>query len=124
MNINTLIHRASLILLAGAAFAVITGCATAPAPSPMAAQGGQLMITRSFNLAGFPLALLIDGHRVDTLTFNRDYSAPIAPGPHTLSVQQIPYRGRTQGHPLHIVVQNGQTYHFTAIRVGPTVVLQ
>jgi hypothetical protein len=124
MNINTLIRRASLILLAAAAFAVITGCATAPAPSPMVAKGGQLIVTRSFNLAGFPVALLIDGHRAATLTFNRDYSAPIAPGPHTLNVQQIPYRGRTQGQPLHIVVQNGQTYRFTAIRVGPTVVLQ
>ena len=90
----------------------------------MAAQGGQLIVTRSFNLAGFPVALLIDGRRVATLTFNRDYSAPIAPGPHTLNVQQIPYRGRTQGQPLRILVQNGQTYRFTAIRVGPTVVLQ
>jgi hypothetical protein len=113
------------VLLLALAFAVMPGCATGPAMQPMtAANSGRLVITRSFDLAGLPVALIMDGKRIATLEFNRRYDAPIAPGPHTIGVQQIPESERTRSAPIQLVVQPGQTYRFTAMRAGPEVTLR
>jgi hypothetical protein len=65
-------------------------------------QGGHLIIQRSFELGGLPIVVLIDGRRVATIAYNRDYSAPIAPGPHTVSVIVVPERPPTKSAPVKI----------------------
>ena len=125
MKAKTLNRSFASWMIAAAILALITGCAVAPAPGPpLGAQTGQLIITRSFELGGLAIALLVDGKRVGTLTYNRGYAAPIAPGPHTLSVAQIPDRVRNRSNPIRIVVRGGETYRFTATRLGPRVVLR
>ncbi len=101
----------------------MAGCATAPAPVA-SADSGRLVITRSFALAGLPVALVIDGVRVATIDFNSSYNGPIAPGPHTINVIQIPTSERSRSDAIHLVVQRGQTYNFMATKVGPRVVLR
>jgi hypothetical protein len=120
-----MVNRSIFALALAIAFALMPGCATQPTVGPTTAgNNGRLVITRSFALAGLPVALMIDGRRVATLEFNRNYNAPITPGPHTIGVQQIPESERSRSAPVHLVVQPGQIYRFTAIRIGPEVTLQ
>jgi hypothetical protein len=105
------------------ALVLAAGCATAPNPVA-AADSGRLVITRSFALAGLPVALVVDGVRVATIDFHSSYDRPIAPGPHTINVLQIPSSERSLSEVIHLVVRRGQTYRFTATRVGPRIVLR
>jgi hypothetical protein len=101
----------------------VAGCATTPAPVA-SASSGRLMITRSFALAGLPVALMVDRVRVATIEFHSSYNGLMAPGPHTINVVQIPDSACRCADPIRFVVQPRQTYKFTATKSGPRVVLR
>src|SRR5262245_119254 len=125
-NIGYSLSRSfALYIVAAAGVILFSGCATAPnPPSTSGGTAGRLIVTRSFALRGIPVILVIDGARVATITYNRDYNAPIAAGTRTLRLEPAagarsrPLRSKT------LVVQPGQTYRLTATRVGQTLVLQ
>ncbi len=124
MKTKTLTLSFACSLLVLLAVILLNGCATPASSTAVSGPAGQLVITRSFKIAGFPLAVMVDGQRVATLGYNRAYIAPIAPGPHTINVMLIPANVQTQGQPIRIVVRAGETYRFTATRVGSIVRLR
>ena len=113
------------VLLALVAAVSFTLGASAATSAPMVrVANGELVITRSFSLAGLPVEIVIDGKRVTTLSFNRNYHAPIAAGWHRVLVRQVPETQRSRSPELRLLVQGGKTYELTATRIGPQVVLQ
>ena len=110
-----------IILLA----AVVNACASDPSHvSPSGKATGELVIGRSFALAGLPVALVIDGQRSSTIPFNRKHHMAVAAGWHTLSVRQIPMSTRTGSVNMRLLVEAGKTYKLTATKVGQELVLQ
>ena len=109
-----------LIALVAVAFMIPANASASTAGSA----AGELVITRSFALAGLPVDLMIDGKRAATILFNRNYRAPIAAGWHTLKVLQVPVTQRSRSGEFHLQVEQGKTYRFTATRVGPEVLLR
>lgn len=85
---------------------------------------GELVVGRSFSLAGLPVALMIDGRRATTIPFNRRYHVALAVGWHTLGVRQIPMTHRSRSADVRLFVEKGKSYELTASKVGPEVVLQ
>lgn len=116
--------RARAVLISTLLAAIfVAGCAKTPAPVA-SVDSGRLMITRSFALAGLPVALMVDGVRVATIEFHSSYNGLIAPGPYSINVVQIPDSAHTRSDPVRFVVQPGQAYSFTATKSGPRVVLR
>jgi hypothetical protein len=124
MKMNSL-NRSIPILLLATALAFVAGCAVGPAQtSGLPSESGHLVVSRSFALAGLPVSLEIDGKRAATIDFNRRFETALSPGPHTLSVVQIPALERTRSAPIQVVVRRGQTYAFVVTRLGPAIVLR
>ena len=116
-------HRIVLLpILACAALAlsaVIPGIASgAEKSSAPAAQknqeAGRLIITRSSRLSQVVVGLSIDGKQVAKINYNNRYDAPLAAGPHTLTVVPIPNRELAKPQSIQVNVQPGKTYTFVA----------
>ena len=115
----------SLSLILATGVILFGGCASAPNSAPPAgAAAGRLVITRSFALRGVPIAIVINGTRVATLTYNRTYEGPISAGSHTLNLERASGSGSGGSAAVHLVVQAGETYRFTATREGQNLVLE
>jgi hypothetical protein len=71
-----------------------------------------------------PVILVIDGARVGTITYNRDYNAPIAAGARTLRLEPAAGARSVRSRSKQLVVQPGQIYRLTATRVGQELVLR
>ena len=67
---------------------------------------------------------MVDGARVATITYNRDYNAPIAAGTRTLRIEPPAGARSARSRSKELVVQPGQVYRLTATRVGQELVLQ
>ena len=124
-NICFVVGRSVLVaVLVAASLAVIVGCATETAPKPVAsADAGRLVITRNFSLGGLPAVLWDNGVKVATIDFDRTYDAPIAAGPHVLTLTRIPPGLSDISPETRLVVEKGQTYRFVAALDGQRVML-
>ena len=121
--------RLFLSALACAAIALAPALvAAAGKPSPGAAaqnqEAGRLVIKRSAHLGTTLVSLSIDGKQVATINFNASYDAPLAAGPHVITVFPIAGREHPQPYTTRITVQPGQTYSFTAVRSDVSIVLK
>src|SRR5689334_6772923 len=82
---------------------IFIACASDSANKPAAgAATGELVISRSFSLAGLPVELMIDDKRVTTIPFNRKYHVSLAVGWHTLGVRQIPRTDRSRSSDVRL----------------------
>ena len=129
------LHRHRVILLpvlacaALALSAILPGIASgAEKSSAPAAQknqeAGRLIITRSSRLSQVVVGLSIDGKPVAKINYNNRYDAPLAAGPHTLTVVPIPDRELAGPTSVQVNVQPGKTYTFTAALDDVRVVLK
>jgi hypothetical protein len=86
---------------------------------------GRLIIDRAANF-GWNLAfnLQIDGRPVTNVVQGRSYSAWLSPGPHVLTVQQVPARGFTAPTSVTVNIQPGAEHLFQAVWESNLVVLQ
>ena len=100
------------------------GCASDAGSTAVVGDVGRLVIKRSFTLGGVALLLKIDGQQVTSITYNRGYDAPIAAGPHTIGLVQLPDTVTSRAEPIRLVVRKGKTYQLNATRVGHQVTLQ
>jgi len=103
---------------------VAVAAKSAPAAAPKGEESGHLVIVRAANLGAAVIGLSIDGKQVMKLNFNGKYDAPIAAGPHTLSVIPIPNSEHATANELKLTVQPGKTYHYTVKRDDVRVVLK
>jgi hypothetical protein len=102
----------------------VAAAKSAPAAAPKSEESGHLVIVRAANLGAAVIGLSIDGKQVMKLNFNGKYDAPIAAGPHTLSVIPIPNSEHATANELKLTVQPGKTYHYTVKRDDVRVVLK
>jgi hypothetical protein len=70
------------------------------------------------------VGLKIDGKEAAKLSYNRSYDAPLAAGPHTLTVYPVVSRGGAKPTETRVNVEPGKTYRFTAARKDIQLVLQ
>ena len=85
---------------------------------------GRLIIRRAANLgAGLFLNVSIDGVRVGALARGQTYRGPLSPGQHVISVILRPNQLNLPPAQKSLTVVKGQTYTFTAMWQGQTVVL-
>ena len=69
------------------------------------------------------LAVMVDGARVASLTEGQAYNGSLSPGKHVISVS-VSGPSRFASPTKTIMAQAGQTYTFTATRVGKQLQLQ
>ncbi len=100
------------------------GKASAAAKPEQAQQAGRLIIARSANLGSSVVGLSIDGKEAATVNFGGTYDAPLAAGPHTITVIPVPNLEHAQPNSIQVTVQPGQTYKFTAKRSDVSLVLK
>lgn len=85
---------------------------------------GRLLIVRAANLGTVVVGLTIDGRETAKLNFGGSYDAPLAAGPHVVTVVPIPNREHGEPNQTRINVQPGQTYKFTAKLSDVSIVLR
>ena len=95
-----------------------------PAPAQNAPAAGRLVIMRSATLGPTIVGLKIDGTEVAQLSYNRSYKAPLAAGPHTLTVYPVVSLEGAKPTEIRVNVEPGKTYTFTAARKDIQLVLQ
>ena len=124
-------RRALVLAVVCAALACLIpgGVSAAGKPSPAAKQQetqetGRLVIVRAANLGGAVVGLSIDGKETAKINFGGSYDAPLAAGPHVITVIPIPNRERGQPNQTRVTVQPGQTYKFTAVQSDVAIVLK
>src|SRR5262249_33758450 len=86
---------------------------------------GRLTIARAANFGwnlGFHLQ--IDGEPVTNVVLGRSYSTQLSPGPHVLTVQQVPARGFTAPTSITVDIQPGAEHLYQAVWESNLVVLQ
>jgi len=88
------------------------------------AEAGRLVVVRSANLGSTVVGLSIDGKETAKINFGGRYDAPLAAGPHVLTVIPIPNREQAQPNQTRVTVQPGQTYKFTAKQSDVAIVLK
>ena len=88
------------------------------------AEAGRLVVVRSANLGTTVVGLSIDGKETAKINFGGRYDAPLAAGPHVLTVIPIPNREQAQPNQTRVTVQPGQTYKFTAKQSDVAIVLK
>jgi hypothetical protein len=95
-----------------------------PAAEQKAQPAGRLVIVRAANLGSTIVDLKIDGVETAKINYNGRYDAPLAAGPHVLTV--IPFASREIPKPnqTRLTVEPGKTYTFTAKRDDVSVVLK
>ena len=86
---------------------------------------GRLIIDRAANFGwnlGFHLQ--IDGQPVANVVQGRSYSTWLSPGPHVLTVEQVPARGFTAPTSITVNIQPGAEHLYQAVWESNLVVLQ
>ena len=97
---------------------------TASMPASSSKNAGRLIIQRAANMgSGLVLNISIDGKQVAALPRGQTYSGSISPGQHVVSVLLVPNQLNLPPTQKRLSVQAGQTYSFTAMWQGDTVVL-
>ena len=96
---------------------------TASTSAPVNEDAGRLIIHRSPDLKE-ALLLSIDGTRVSTVRMGDSYNAPLSPGEHIVSAILEPNELNLQPTQKRLIVAKGQTYTFTAMWQGETLVLR
>jgi hypothetical protein len=121
-------HSCALLIVA-LACATFAGCQTSPTASSGSAMtvatntdAGRLIINRAANL-GETLFVSIDGVKVSQVRKGDTYTGPLSPGQHVLSVILEPNHLNLPPTVKHLTVKKGQTYTFTAMWQGETLVL-
>lgn len=123
MNTNRIRqHLGHLILIAGC-FAIAWFVLT-PAKTSAAGQPGRLVILRAANIGPQVVGLKIDGVQTAQIYYNRNYDAPLAAGPHVLTVFPVVGRGTARPTSRSVTVEPGRTYTFTASWQDTQIVLQ
>ena len=95
-----------------------------PAPAQNAQAPGRLVIVRGASLGPTVVALKIDGQKAADISYNRRYDAPLAAGPHTLTVSPVTSLEGAKPTERQINVEPGKTYTFTAARQDIQLVLK
>lgn len=119
-----------LAVVCAALACLIPGDASAAGKIPPAtkqqkiAEAGRLVVVRSANLGTTVVGLSIDGKETAKINFGGRYDAPLAAGPHVLTVIPIPNREQAQPNQTRVTVQPGQTYKFTAKQSDVAIVLK
>ncbi len=128
---NLLKHPGSLILLVvclGIAWAVSLAeihAADQHATKPGKTEGaGRLVILRGATLGPTIVGIKIDGKMAAQINYNRRYDAPLAAGPHTLTVFPVNSHQGARPTDKHVTVEAGKTYTFTAVRQDIQLVLR
>ena len=112
--------KSKLIINALAAAFFVLLAATSAFP----AQGGRLMVNRVANFGDrISLSLSVDGKEVARLVEGHSYDGYLAPGRHLISATVVPNLVYSPVWQKQINIQSGQTYSFTAIWQGQTMVL-
>ena len=125
------------LLIVALAHATLSGCqtsgagpsstasaSTASMPASSNKNAGRLIIQRAANMgSGLVLNISIDGKQVAALPRGQTYSGSISPGQHVVSVLLVPNQLNLLPTQKRLSVQAGQTYNFTAMWQGNTVVL-
>ncbi len=113
----------SLILGQGGIFAANQQHAAKAAAKSEGA--GRLVILRSASLGSTIVGVKIDGNLVGQIDYNSRYDAPIAAGPHVLSVYStIGRRGTEKPAEKRITVEAGKTYTYTAVHKDIQLILK
>ena len=111
-------------LIANAFFVAIASFVLINATSSFAAQGGRLMVNRVANFGDrVSLSVSVDGKEVARLVEGHSYDGFVAPGRHLISATVVPNLVYSPVWQKQINVQSGQTYSFTAVWQGQTMVL-
>src|SRR5262245_41141947 len=95
-----------------------------PAPAQNAQAPGRLVIVRGASLGPTVVTLKIDGQKAADISYNRRYDAPLAAGPHTLTVYPAVSLEGAKPTERQINVEPGKTYTFTAARQDIQLVLK
>ena len=127
-------YYSCVLLIAALACAGFSGCETSGTAAPgttvaaaaSAGQGAaQLIIRRAPNMgSGLFLDIKIDGTRVGALSMGQTYTGSLSPGHHVVSVILRPNQLSLPPTKKTLTVVKGQTYDFTAMWQGQTVILQ
>jgi hypothetical protein len=124
-------RRILVLAILCAAFAcLLPGGASAVDKSPPAAkqqqtqQAGRLIIVRSARLGSIVVGVSIDGKQTAKINFGGSYDAPLAAGPHVITVVPLGSREHAQPGQTRLTVQPGQTYKFTASWSDVSIVLK
>lgn len=123
-------HSCALLIVA-LACATFAGCQTSPTASSGSAMtagtnadAGRLIIRRAADLgSGETLLVSIDGVKVSQVREGDTYTGPLSPGQHVLSVILEPNQLNLSPTVKRLTVKQGQTYTFTAMWQGGTLVL-
>jgi hypothetical protein len=126
-------YHSCVLVIAALACAGLSGCetsgtaapgATASVAAPATQGGAQLVIRRAANMGtGLFLDVTIDGARAGTLARGETYRGSLSPGQHVVSVILRPNQLNLTPTKKTLNVVKGQTYQFTAMWQGQTVVL-
>jgi hypothetical protein len=95
-----------------------------PAPANTAQAPGRLIITRSAHLGSITVNLKIDGVQTATIFPNRRYDAPLAAGPHVLTVSPVSRFEQSQPTEKRLTVEPSKTYALTAVLDDVQIVLK
>jgi hypothetical protein len=126
-------YHCYVLLTAALACAGFSGCetsgtgapgATASVTAPAGQNAAQLIIRRAPNMGtGLFLDVKIDGARVGALAMGETYRGTLSPGQHAISVILRPNALNLPPTKKTFTAVKGQTYTFTAMWQGQTVVL-
>ena len=95
-----------------------------PAPANTAQAPGRLVIVRAANLGVIVVNLKIDGVQAADIYKTRRYDAPLAAGPHVLTVAPTSRFEQSQPTEKRLMVEPGKTYTFTAVLEDVQIVLK
>ena len=84
-----------------------------PAPAQTAQAPGRLVVLRAANIGPQIVNLKIDGVQTAQIYYNRSYDAPLAAGPHVLTVSPV-IRSNASSAEMRLTAEPGKTYTFTA----------
>ena len=102
-----------------------TSKATASVTAPAGQGAAQLIIRRAANMGnGLFLDIKIDGANVATLSLGQTYRGSLSPGQHVISVILRPNQLQLSPTKKTLTAVKGQTYDFTAMWDGQTLVLR
>ncbi|MEO7951690.1 MAG: hypothetical protein ABIS71_12315 [Chthoniobacterales bacterium] len=102
-----------LVAIAMTGFVFASGNISA-AGEPARQAPGRLIIKRSPNVGPQIVGLEIDGVQTALITLNRRYDAPLAAGPHILTIYPLIGRWTVTTMEKRLIVEADKTYTFTA----------
>ena len=117
LDVRNLMRAAAGIAIAWFAFipgGISASGKSSPEPAETAQAPGRLIIVRSPNIGPQIVGLEIDGVQTAWISYNRRYDAPLAAGPHVLTVFPVIGGGTSSMEERRLSVEPGKTYLFTA----------